>query len=238
MNKHILKAIIWKESICFFRNSGLTVLFYIFLLLGTNLFMPSLYIEEGTISPWMNDLLVNNGIIMAATLTVTVGSAIISQSMGLEKREGILKILLGIGIPSDLIWTAQYIFAVACSYLCWLLSFVIYVVGIRMLYDISIEMTGSSLILALVVFPVVSTLILAVYAWLFWITQKQTAQIIYSMIPALVYMGSFYLNQALAESKLEIHIWIAVALVLVSIAGVAVIAKNIKKVSAERLFDS
>lgn len=236
MSKHIFKAIIWKEAVCFSRNSFLVVLFYIILLLGTNLFLPSLYIEEENISPWMNDLLLNNAVILSATLTVTVGSVIISQSMGLERREGILKVLLGMNLPADIIWLAQYIFSFVCSYILWLVSFLVYIMGVPLFYDIQMNMTKECLVLAVVVFPAVSALLLAVYAWLFWIAKNQTTQILYSMIPVLVYMASFYLNQAFAETKLQVHILAAVGLVLASLVGI-IIARIIKHINAERLFD-
>lgn len=238
MNKGIIKAIIWKETICFIRNSLLIVLFYIFLLLGTNLFLPSLYIENGIVSPWMNDLLINNSIILSATLTVTVGCVIISQSMGLERREGILKILIGIGIPADIIWVSQYIFAFACGYILWLVSLGLYCLGLPMLYGISLELTGKVLLLAGVVFPVLAALILAVYAWLFWTAKNQTSQVLYSMIPAAVYLISFYLNQAFAEKALEIHIFAVIGLVLICGTGIFIIMQVIKKMNPERLFDS
>lgn len=238
MNKTIIKAIIWKETICFFRSSLLIVLFYIFLLLGTNLFLPSLYIENGIVSPWMNDLLMNNGIILSATLTITIGCVIIGQSMGLERREGILKVLIGIGIPTDIIWMAQYIFASVCSYILWLLSFGVYSLGIPMIYGIRMELSGESVLLAGVVFPMLAALILAVYAWLFWTAKNQTSQILYSMLPVLVYLISFYLNQAFAEKTMQIHILAAIGLILMSIAGIIVIMQIIKKWNPERLFDS
>lgn len=238
MNKYIFKAIIWKETICFFRSTFPIVLFYIFILLGTNLFLPSLYIENGMVSIWMNNLLLNNCIILSTTLTVTIGSVIISQSMGLERREGIIKVLIGIGLPPDIIWMAQYIFAFVCSYILWLFSFGVYSMGIPMIYGIRIELTGEWLLLAGIVFPVLSALLLAVYAGLFWVTKNQTTQILYSMIPALVYLISFYLNQAFAEKTMQLHILAAVGLTLISIVGIIIIMRIIRKLNPERLFDS
>lgn len=237
MNKIILSAIIWKEILCFFRNSLLIVLFYIFLMLGTNLFLPSLYIENGIVSPWMNDFLLNNGIILSATLTVTIGCVLISQSMGLERREGILKVLIGSGIPADIIWLSQYIFAFICSYILWLLSFGMYDLGISMIYDIKIELSWDSVLLSAIVFPVLAALILAIYAWLFWTARNQTSQILYSMLPALVYLVSFYLNQAFAEKTIQLHILAAIGLILMSIAGILIIMQIIRKWNPERLFD-
>lgn len=236
MSRYIFRAVIWKEAICFFRNSLLIVLFYIFLMLGTNLFLPSLYIEEN-ISPWMNDLLLNNAVILSATLIVTVGSVIISQSMSLERREGILKVLLGMNLPAETIWLAQYCFALISSYMIWLIVFCVYSMGVPVFYDMHMYMTKESLLLAFVVFPAVSALLLAVYAWLFWIARNQTTQILYSMIPVLVYMISFYLSQVFAEIKLHIHILAAVGLILVSTAGIIVIARIIKNIDAEQIFD-
>lgn len=238
MNRTMIKAIIWKELICFFRSSFLIVLFYVFLLLGTNLFLPSLYIENGIVTPWMNDLLMNNGIILSATLTVTIGCVIISQSMGLERREGILKVLIGIRIPTDIIWMTQYIFASACSYILWLLSFGVYSLGISIIYGIRMELTGECVLLAGIVFPVFAALILSVYACLFWTAKNQTSQVLYSMLPALVYLISFYLNQAFAEKTIQFHILAVIGLILISIAGIIGIMQIIKKLNPERLFDS
>lgn len=238
MNKAILRAVIWKETICFFRSTVPIVLFYILILLGTNLFLPSLYIENGIVSTWMDNLLLNNSIILSATLTVTIGSVIISQSMGLERREGILKVLIGIGLPPDIIWMAQYVFAILCSYMLWLFCFGVYCVGIPMIYDIRMELSGEWLLLAGIVFPILSALILAVYAGLFWIAKNQTTQILYSMIPVLVYLISFYLNQEFAEKTMQIHIFAAVGLILISITGIIIIMQIIKKLNPERLFDS
>lgn len=238
MNKTFLKAILWKELVCFFRNTLGIVSLYILLLLGTNMFLPSMYMERGSITPWINEMLLNNIIVLAATVIVTAGSAIISQSMGLERREGILKVLLGIGLPPELIWLGQYLFAFCCSYVLWLVSFLLYFIGIQLIYGVQIIMTVQCLFLSLFVFPVIAILILAVYAGLFWTAKNQNTQLLYSLLPGIIYLLSFWLNQIFSEERVVISFWAAVGMLAGSILGVFLITRFIKRVDAERLFDS
>lgn len=235
MKRGIVKAIIWKEWICLFRRSFGIILFYIFLLVGTNLFLPSMYMEENIKNPWITSMLFNNAFILSASVIIAIGSVIISQSMGLERREGILRLLIGFGFPPEVIWLAQYVFACIFSYLCWLVCLAIYWIGIQGFYDIQMSITGESAFLLLFMFPVIAMFFLAFYAFLFWITRNQTTLIVYSILPGLIYLLSFFFIQEFSETKIRFHWAVIIGLIAVSVGSVFVFEYIIKRIGSKDL---
>lgn len=116
MNKGALRAILWKEKVIFFRNAVGLVFFYMILILFSNIYILSSYIQETSLQEYLDHIITNNLIMLAPTVFVAIGSVILSQSISIDKREGILKILFGNGTGADVIWLGKYIFSVFVCY--------------------------------------------------------------------------------------------------------------------------
>ena len=235
MYKATLYAILWKEKIIFFRSTIGLVLFYFLLIVGANIYMLSSYINDPSLNGYIENIIINNLIMLAPTVFMAIGSVIVSQSISIDKREGILKILLGNGTRSDIIWIGKYIFSVIICYIVLLASVFVYLFGIRMLYDGYIVLSTSNYVLIFVILPIVSMLLLALYAFIFWITKNQTVQIFLSMFPAAIYLVSFYVSDYIIEKKVDTKIGVAILVCSLSVLGVCILNKCVQKYDVEKL---
>ena len=235
MNKGALSAILWKEKIIFFRNAVGLVFFYMILILFSNIYILSSYIQETSLQEYLDHIITNNLIMLAPTVFVAIGSVILSQSISIDKREGILKILIGNGTGADVIWLGKYIFSVFVCYVVLFICVCVYFFSLLIIFDMHIVMTKGNFMMIFFIMPVVSMFLLALYAFLFWITKNQTVQIFYSMFPAIIYLVSFYISDYVIDKKMETNLVLIILLCSLSILGIFMLSKCVKKYEIEKL---
>ena len=96
-------------------------------------------------------------------------------------------------------------------------------------------MTKGNFMMIFFIMPVVSMFLLALYAFLFWITKNQTVQIFYSMFPAIIYLVSFYISDYVIDKKMETNLVLIILLCSLSILGIFMLSKCVKKYEIEKL---
>lgn len=237
MNDNIIKAVMWKEKVCFMRNMFPIVLFYVVLIMGTQLFVSSLYIDLDFPYDILNSIFANNVIVMPAMVIVAVGSIIISQDMFEERREKALDVLLAIGISPKKLWYGKYLFAILSSYLICLFFLIIYIFTIRMLFGFHVHLTFEEWFYTLIVTPSVAFFVLAITAFICWVFKQETTQIVMIIIPLTAYMISFFLSDYLGAHDLKINILISIAVLVVTYSALAIILMMVNHISKERIIE-
>ena len=230
-----LNAIIWKEKVLFFRSTIWLVLFYLLLIELSNIYVLTSYIEIDYIKKNIDNVVFNNLAMLVPTIFVAVGSVILSQSISVEKKEGILIHLIGNGTSAADIWLGKVIYSLLVCYVTLILCIGSYYGMVTILFSITIVFSIKQWILLLFVMPVISSFLLSLYAFLFWISKSQLIQVLYSMLPAVIYLISFYINDYIIGREFEAKVPVFVLICCICLLGIILLSKVVKNYLIEKI---
>ncbi len=235
VNNKTLNAIIWKEKVLFFRSTIWLVLFYLLLIELSNIYVLTSYIEIDYIKKNIDNVVFNNLAMLVPTIFVAVGSVILSQSISVEKKEGILIHLIGNGTSAADIWLGKVIYSLLVCYVTLILCIGSYYGMVTILFSITIVFSIKQWILLLFVMPVISSFLLSLYAFLFWISKSQLIQVLYSMLPAVIYLISFYINDYIIGREFEAKVPVFVLICCICLLGIILLSKVVKNYLIEKI---
>lgn len=235
VNNKTLNAIIWKEKVLFFRSTIWLVLFYLLLIELSNIYVLTSYIEIDYIKKNIDNVVFNNLAMLVPTIFVAVGSVILSQSISVEKKEGILIHLIGNGTSAADIWLGKVIYSLLVCYVTLILCIGSYYGMVTILFSITIVFSIKQWILLLFVMPVISSFLLSLYAFLFWISKSQLIQVLYSMLPAVIYLISFYINDYIIAREFEAKVPVLVFICCICLLGIILLSKVVKNYLIEKI---
>lgn len=235
VNNKTLNAIIWKEKVLFFRSTIWLVLFYLLLIELSNIYVLTSYIEIDYIKKNIDNVVFNNLAMLVPTIFVAVGSVILSQSISVEKKEGILIHLIGNGTSAADIWLGKVIYSLLVCYVTLILCIGSYYGMVTILFSITIVFSIKQWILLLLVMPVISSFLLSLYAFLFWISKSQLIQVLYSMLPAVIYLISFYINDYIIAREFEAKVPVFVLICCICLLGIILLSKVVKNYLIEKI---
>lgn len=235
VNNKTLNAIIWKEKVLFFRSTIWLVLFYLLLIELSNIYVLTSYIEIDYIKKNIDNVVFNNLAMLVPTIFVAVGSVILSQSISVEKKEGILIHLIGNGTSAADIWLGKVIYSLLVCYVTLILCIGSYYGMVTILFSITIVFSIKQWILLLFVMPVISSFLLSLYAFLFWISKSQLIQVLYSMLPAVIYLISFYINDYIIGREFEAKVPVLVLICCICLLGIILLSKVVKNYLIEKI---
>lgn len=235
MNNKTLNAIIWKEKVLFFRSTIWLVLFYLLLIELSNIYIFTSYLESDYIKKNIDNVVFNNLAMLVPTVFVAVGSVILSQSISVEKKEGILIHLIGNGTSAADIWLGKVIYSFLVCYITLIFCIGSYYGMVTVLFSITIVFSVKKWFLLLCVIPIISAFLLSIYAFLFWISKSQLIQVLYSMLPAVIYLISFYINDYIISREFEVKVPVLVLICCVCLLGIFLLSKVVKNYLIEKI---
>ncbi len=235
VNNKTLNAVIWKEKVLFFRSTIWLVLFYLLLIEISNIYILTSYIESDYIIKNIDNVVFNNLAMLVPTIFIAVGSVVLSQSIGVEKKEGILIQLIGNGTSAADIWLEKVIYSLLVCYVTLILCIGSYYAMVTLLFSITIVFSIKQWILLIFVIPIISSFLLSIYAFLFWISKSQLIQVLYSMLPAVIYLISFYINDYIISRVFEVKIPVLVLICCVCFLGIFLLSKVVKGYLIEKI---
>lgn len=227
LKKSIVKGIIWKEFRIFAGISFFLCVFYTVLLLW------AYYENIGTLIE-LESINQDSYFAVYATMVVFImnmtGGTILSQSVGTDKKEGILNSLLGTFHEPKYIWYGQLLFSSFISYIFSIAG--ILALGLKAKYCLKVKISflWHQYLQLIIVVPVICVFILSIYNFLLWVIKNQALQMIITILPAFSYIFALGMINFISKAVGFFQITVILIVGLFSMVGIWIVGYIVNKV--------
>lgn len=226
MKRMMIKGMLWKELKLFVSSSLFLIILYVLVFVGAYYSNIEALLEANALD---DDTFFSICVTLVIFIMSLAGSLVISQSTGVDKREGVLNSLLGTASSAMYIWMGQLLFSVAVGYVFSMLGLGFIFIIMYIQFDIFIQFQFIFYLELIIMLPAFCAFVLSIYSFLLWITKNTTLQMIISILPVFSYMLAIVLLDYINEIMNVFQTPVIIAVGLLSFLGIILVGLIVNK---------